>query len=539
MSIFVFLIISLLISKINSLDNERDILAIYVDKPYYKITGKKGTILFPGFCNDDDDNSPPQIDTTKTTYFTKEIKNEISSSSYKIECGPWFTDNIQEKCGIFCNFNESIPIGEYEIIFDDKFNYLNYEVYVQSIEDSLIKKENDDIIDLYSDTHYINLSDNKDAYELKFKINVYNNEKLFLYIYKIIAIDCKQQNNELICPINRTKFENHVLILNQINIVSFDKYGNLIIFGLIPEIKVIYDINKKQDIYIGITKLLTNYAGYDNYIVYETNVTDIQNINIPYIELPFDGTKEVLSCTFIKGGINPMLISCLLERKNNDEYISIKEIEEEIINEESIIYNFRIQPVKIEEKCKIFYSFYSDIIGIYPEVLDFQSKDSYEIEIYSNSPENIIGITFNEDKEDLKCSNFGLIKRCNVEESHFDGKESDYYYIKYNGYNNTKVIAYEIMPIKVIVVKRDSDSDSSETDSTESDSCESDSTESDTTESDSGNTNNDDDNLLIIILSVIGSIVVIIVICLAFYFFYYKKKMSNLEEDVMKTSFKV
>ena len=502
-------------------------LPLYVDEPLYKTTGKIGTILFPGFCINEDE-APPQIDTNKTTYFTKEIKRKNSNTYYTIECGPWFTNNIDEKCSIFCNFNETIPSGEYKIMFDDQFNYLNYEVYVQSFdEECVIKKENDDIIDLYSDTHYINLTDDEEEYELRFKINVYNNEKLFLYFYKIIPIACNLQNNELICPINRTKFENHMATIYKINVISFDKFGNMIIFGLIPEIQVIYDINKKQEIYVEITKLITNYAGNDNYIVYETNVSDIQNVFISDFRLSFDGIREDLNCNFIKGGNVPMLVYCFLNRKNIDEYISLKEIVDEIIiDKASIIYNFRIQPVKIEDKCKIFNSVYSEIVGNYPEVLNFQTKDLYEFEFYAISPENIIGITFNEDKEDLKCSNIGIIKRCIVEKSHFKGKESNYYYIKYNGYNNTKAIAYEVMPIEVILTKRDNDSDIIESDSTEID-------------SDSGNNNdNDDDNLLVIILSVIGSIVVIIAICLGFYFFYYKKKYSNLEEDVMKTSFK-
>ena len=175
-----------------------------------------------------------------------------------------------------------------------------------------------------------------------------------------------------------------------------------------------------------------------------------------------------------------------------------------MIEEASILYNFRIQPNRLNDKCKIIDSTYSHIIGVYPEVLDFTSKNSYEIEFYIGYPQYLNGITFNEDKKDLQCSTIGNIKKCTVEKSHFKEKDSGYYYIKYDGYENQKAIAYEIQPIKVILSEDDND---------------------------------DDDKKLAIILILIGGVIVIIAIIVVIYF-YFKKKKSNLEEDVMKTSFK-
>ena len=57
-----------------------------------------------------------------------------------------------------------------------------------------------------------------------------------------------------------------------------------------------------------------------------------------------------------------------LEQKEFPDFISLKEIKEEIIfNETSIKYTFRLQPTKRDEKIKIVnYSNYSYIMGYYP-----------------------------------------------------------------------------------------------------------------------------------------------------------------------------
>ena len=502
-NILKYLIVFILMT--NSLESEKEILEIELEEPEFPITGKIGTIVFPGNCVD----NMPKKDTSKKTYFTKEIIKKDTEQNYTIDCGPWIVDNHHDICNIFCNFNESIPIGEYEISFDDKFDYLEYEIYAYSEEGFLIKKEDYDIIDLYSDINYINLLDDKQEYELKFKINVYNNEKLFLATNRIVPIDCKPKKAELICTVNRKQIENHFVKDNRIIVLSFDKHGKARSFDLIPELQINYDINKKQDIYVGITKLITKYTGRNNFIIYETNITNIQNIYTYIFDLFFSGIDGYLYCSFIKGENHPMILACLLDEEFLEdeipEEISLKNEDEEIIEETSILYNFRIQPNRLKDKCKIIDSTYSPIFGVYPEVLNFASKDSYEIEFYLEFPDYLSGITFNEDKKDLQCSTIGNIKKCTVEKSHFKEKDSDYYYIKYDGYENQKAIAYEIQPIKVILSEDDND--------------------------------DDDDKKLAIILILIGGVIVIIAIIVVIYF-YFKKKKSNLEEDVMKTSFK-
>lgn len=67
---------------------------------------------------------------------------------------------------------------------------------------------NKNIIDLYSSKQTIILKDDKEIYDLKFKIVSYNNEMLLIN-YQSALENCEQVSNELICHIakvNSKKF---------------------------------------------------------------------------------------------------------------------------------------------------------------------------------------------------------------------------------------------------------------------------------------------------------------------------------------------
>ena len=308
----------LLISMINNYLYEKETLIILIENLAYSTTGKKGTIVFYGnFLNDEE--FPLKEDTSKNAYFTKQIEDIITGEIYDIDCGPWFYKNEGEDesliFNIFCIFNETIPKGDYNITFSDTFNYSDFKFFIYSSNITfLITKKDYDIIDLYADMQIINMFDNKDIYDLKFKINIYNNEKIFFLISNLVPVDCKQSKNELICPIGKNLLEKN-LGLYSIYLASYTKDNNLIYFDLFPEIKVQYDKNKKKDIYIGITNLLTKFIwAKRNYLVYETNVTDILNIFIEGIHLEFEGLIQPLTCLLIKGQKLPLLFVCFMNK---------------------------------------------------------------------------------------------------------------------------------------------------------------------------------------------------------------------------------
>ena len=51
-----------------------------------------------------------------------------------------------------------------------------------------------------------------------------------------------------------------------------------------------------------------------NYLVYETNVTDILNIFIEVIQLEFEGLIQPLTCLLIKGQKLTLLFVCFMNK---------------------------------------------------------------------------------------------------------------------------------------------------------------------------------------------------------------------------------
>ena len=319
------------------------------------------------------------------------------------------------------------------------------------------KKSNIKTIDLNSDKQTIILEENKEIYDLKIKIISYNNETLIMN-YQYVLENCKQEYNELVCPITKSKLEeiltpvndNSKIYLQYLDPNSKKRLNN---FNLIPAIDVKTFIPKK-DIYVGITKLLENVGEHDTLIAYETNVTDISKVrtDLESFDLKFESREgeEDYSCSFRNYENTPLLLVCWVI----DGVFWLKEIEEEIIlNDINIKYNFRIQPVK--NKKKIIGDIRekgSFVFFLYPEILDFTNEDILTVDYHIENPDSLTGITLNEDAEDLICEDLGReIKRCKIHKSHFNGKESGYYFTKHTNHLDGKSFSYEAPPIKIIL----------------------------------------------------------------------------------------
>ena len=288
----------ILCSNLNEITETQNIeIKIRAIVNYHKEVGKKGTLAFEeGYPYNDVDI----IDTERKTYFEITI-----AEKYKASCGIWREEN--RNFLVFCNFDESIPEGEYSLNLDGiSFKYKEYMITLKASQLFTFKKLNQNIIDLYSSKQTLILKEDKEIYELKFGIVSYNNEMLIMN-YHYVLENCKQVNNELICPITKSKLEEILTPTytgNKIYIEYFNpnstKRGE---FNLMLPIEV-KSLIPKKDIYVGITKLAENIAEHDTLIAYKTNVTDISNVRtfLESFSLKFenrDGEIES-SCSFRK-----------------------------------------------------------------------------------------------------------------------------------------------------------------------------------------------------------------------------------------------
>ena len=471
--------------------------------------GKKGGVIFEIY--DANKYFLGLIDTKRKVLFNKKILNE-NNRTFEVGCGPWFTNS--NTFNIICEFNDTIPKGNYIFQFnhsEDKFNYSKYEVQLDSNDKYTIKKLDSDKLAIYSDLQIINVTDDKENYEFKFNIKSYNGEQLFFTFLNNIHLDCNRKNDELICPIKKTFLECFCSkidgreVFSKVPMVYYTKDGKAKDLELISEKIINFDI-KKIDVYIKISKLLTKNIGLYTYITYETNVTNIQPV-FHYVQINniFEETDFIDSCYFKKTEKSPLLILCQAKKEG---VISMKEIKDEIkLNETNHKYNFIILPVINNETVTISRTFsYSVISGIYPTILDFSTKEIIQFDLFMSEPNSLDGISFNENAENLKCDNLVNIKRCNISKDHFKGKNDEYYYLIYEiPFSKNKTISYINSPVTVIFNK----------------------------ENDNKNNNW---LVFIIIISIIASIIIIIailiIVCLC------KNKTDELKNEVLKTSFK-
>ena len=121
-----------------------------------------------------------------------------------------------------------------------------------------------------------------------------------------------------------------------------------------------------------------------------------------------------------------------------------------------IKYNFRIQPVNRPEEFTMKNSGGFMLLR-YPIKLDFSKNNLIPIYFFIADDTNTRGIRLNPDSEELNCG-FPLYEddiKCLVPKSHFNGKQSGYYYTYYLNNKNGLNIFYEISPFLVILPKED------------------------------------------------------------------------------------
>lgn len=462
----------------------------------YKV-GKKGGILFHidhyiGLYRVKDD-------TSRKTYFTSKIFEINNMQTYDVQCGLWIFPVVY----VFCEFDESIPEGLYNITFENiKFFYFDFEINLHSPDIPIIK-ENYDMVDLYSGEQTVNLSIYKEEYEIKYYVKSYHNEQLYFFISNIFQANCNQKNNELICTIKRDILENQLEEQTHEGKLFFERNGKIEKCEFCPSVRFTWTIEEQTDIFVGVTNLLTrNIIGGGGSFVYETNVTNISNIDISFRFQPWNHLGA--GCRFLKGGNKPMLLVCDLIFYHLGYTFKI-ELEEECIVK-TFKYNLRIQPMKRKDNFTVvLYKSYNEsyIMKVFPEVLDFRKKNSYQIDIIIRYyPWNLTGVTFNEAKQDLTCEDKVDFKRCIVPKEHFEGLKSDYYYIMRDYINKKKEIAYEVIPVKVILPEE-----------------------------------SNKNKLLIMLIAIAGAALIAIIIIIVVAVYVWRKKNTDLKEIVLITPF--
>ena len=426
------------------------------------LVGKSGFLSFITNYTDEKDIFDISDIEEKTHFNTTISLSNVQEINVNVTCRLWKpkSDNLR----LLCKLNEEIADSRFKLN-SALFYYKKYAIALISMMSfkTIVTKTGQNIPFLYSDKQEINIEEDKQYYELKFKIEEYNNEVLFLqrkensedmYLTELILDNCNSKGKELICQIEKEKIIENLHYNGEIFLLDFYHLTTLLKkFSCVLDITVNYNNIKKEDVFVGVTTLLQNNLDRMSYIPYETNITSISNVNTDFFY--FNTSIDLYYCKMKKSTNKPLLFICL-NNNNIKPRSSLGENKTEVIlNNIHIKYNFRIQPVNRPEEFTM-KNEGSRIIIRYPTKLDFNKTDLIPIYFMMYKPQNTRGLRLNPDSEELDCGHsYNSMKRCLVPKSHFDLRKSGYFYIYYLNDENRLNIFYDISPVFVNLPKKD------------------------------------------------------------------------------------
>ena len=334
---------------------------------------------------------------------------------------------------MFCRLNSFCGEGVYSFNITSSFFYYKERKFtiIQHAKTMYLYQNNNHLPFLYSGQQTLNINSITETYDLKFKIGEYNNEQLLMKGKGdgIISLDnCSVKEKELICKIGKEYIEEFAVENGEKFQISFfipgsgsGAYDETIysIYG----IYINYPI-KKKDIKVEIINILEKKIDMNNYISYGTNVTNITNVYSYFFSLDFSDTY--FFCNLKKTEVTPLLVICKIDLEG--EFSLKKENMEKRLYNINIKYNFFIQPINNYEKFKCSGKGSYMIFNL-PRVLDFTLSN--RINIYYKIWETFDTKKFilNPDSNDLDCIDYtNSLKRCTVDKSHFNYKNSGIYY---------------------------------------------------------------------------------------------------------------
>ena len=453
-----FLSIFLLFHLSNSI-LEEDIIPLEINivcKNSYFIFGKEeGAFTFETDYTDDS-NIFDQNKIEENTKFqtTISIYKENEDNNFNVACRLWKADN---DINLICRFKGQIQNETY-ILNSANFIYDKYNITIGSkCEKFEINQYNFNLPYLYSGKQTINNNNETNSFELKFNIEIYNNENLILFPpggkwdQAFNLEKCEIKNKQLICKITKNKIFQFISerVLSVYLVSMFKGYDSFYLFSGVAPIEVNSTVVPKKDIYVKITKLLKKSTEQGGIIPYESNITDILELSTQKFEL-YSSNLDV-NCLFKKSEKNPLILICDIKYEMEGEKF-LGEINETIkVNGIHNLYNFLILPVNNAEIFNISNEEGAYITYFNPQTLDFTSHSSIDLFFVGERTQNISGISLNKEKGSLTCVDEYYFKRCNVPKSHFEGKKSGNYYFYYKNKIGEMEKMYELFPAKVIL----------------------------------------------------------------------------------------
>ena len=227
-------------------------LYLKIEDKYYKekiIIGENRILYFITKYNDNELNIFNSSDIEDKTKFETIISDR--EKSYIANCRLWKPNN--DNLRIICKTNNFFANRGYFTIEQASFNYNEYIINISFESEFGYGIKNYKIPFLYSERQIIEIKDEIECYNLKFKIEEYDNEILYLYgevNNSLILDNCQKNENDLNCTLTKEKLE-EILVKNneQFRVEALSEIEGLVKFIGVLNITINYEIDKKK-IYI-------------------------------------------------------------------------------------------------------------------------------------------------------------------------------------------------------------------------------------------------------------------------------------------------
>ena len=416
------------------LPESKDIMIKIIQEKYKTLTiGENGTIIFSTNYNDNEKNIFDDLDIDNYISFKGSIRDYYNSGYnynpfYDANCKIWKANDGNIR--IICDLDRNLIYNRNYIRLEKKItiNYKDYKINIYQ-EESIEVIKDYTIPFLYYDEQIINIDNN----DLLYIYGKYNN-------YEFLD-NCKIYGNDLKCSVTKNKLE-EILTLSgeQFKIGAMNDNKGLIQFEFVFNITIIYNNTIKEDLFIGLTQIVSAIEGSMG-IIYgiETNISSIPNFIATISRTEY----------FKKTTGRPLIYFFDIDSQYGQGIL--KNENESIISNMHYKYNFRIQPYDINQTIPIdIYAMGINTINLfYPKKLDFTLEESLIIRYIVSY--NELKIKLKPSLPDLECVDLNGMKKCTVSLFDFVGEKSGNYETYYSIYGNKYRIYFKLPTINIIL----------------------------------------------------------------------------------------
>ena len=238
--------------------------------------------------------------------FTNETL-EKDSLYYSWNCSLFdpLNQNVTIKCTVNDTFNVSSVIHLRMLNASIEIENLTINIFPQEDYLFTIETKPFNYPFIYSDPQIIDLETSDSSYELKFKVDSYQNEALTLAAkgnnskpFSFNEFDeINLENNELICKISKEKIEEMTTDDKVLYLIMINKEYGIFNFEFAGEININYN-ETKEDIYVELKEALNDKSEFGSLIAFETNISEISPLTSNEFDYLLDLDNNTIKCFF-------------------------------------------------------------------------------------------------------------------------------------------------------------------------------------------------------------------------------------------------